>query len=115
MAGNPLFFSSTSSTLFSAIAIVISSSCDSDQSKNRSWSVYKADAQSTSYSPLTEITKENISHLKLAWTFNPNDARKGGRPGNAECNPIIVDGVMYATSARHRLYAIEANTGKLLW
>ena len=34
---------------------------------------------------------------------------------NSECNPIVVDGIMYATSARHRLYAINASTGKQVW
>jgi len=30
--------------------------------------------------------------------------------GSSECNPIIIDGVMYATSARHRVYAVHANS-----
>lgn len=87
--------------------------CQPDE--NRTWSIYKADAASTSYSPLKKITKGNVKELEHAWTFNPEDARAGSRFGNAECNPIIVDGVMYATSARHRLYAVEAATGKLIW
>lgn len=89
--------------------------CQCQPNENRTWSVYKADAASSSYSPLTEIDKKNVETLQHAWTFNPNDARGGSRFGNAECNPIIVDGIMYATSARHRLYAVEASTGKLKW
>lgn len=83
--------------------------------ENRTWSAYKADASSSSYSPLDDITSENVSSLELAWIFHPNDARAGSRSGNAECNPIIIDGVMYATSARHRLYAIDAASGKQRW
>lgn len=83
--------------------------------ERRTWSVYKADAASSSYSPLKQINKRNVSSLKEAWTFHPNDARSGSRSGNAECNPIVVDGVMYATSARHRLYAVQAATGELIW
>lgn len=81
----------------------------------RTWSIYKADAESSSHSPLAHINLENVKDLKHAWTFNPDDARAGARSGNAECNPIVVDGVMYATSARHRLYAMEASTGALRW
>lgn len=88
-------------------------SCQTNE--NRTWSVYKADAASSSYSPLKQITKDNVRDVKHAWTFNPDDARAGARGGNAECNPIIIDGVMYATSARHRLYAIDAATGKGIW
>ena len=87
--------------------------CKEDQ--GRTWSVYKADATSSSYSPLTQMNRRNVSGLELAWTFNPNDARAGTRSGNAECNPIIIDGTMYATSARHRLYAVDAATGKQRW
>ena len=89
--------------------------CHCQPNENRTWSVYKADLASSSYSPLKKIDKENVKALQHAWTFNPNDARSGSRFGNAECNPIIVDGVMYATSARHRLYAVNASTGKLIW
>ena len=92
----------------------LSYACQPDVDKLRTWSVYKADSESSSYSPLSEVNKDNVSQLKEAWTFHPKDAR-GTRLGNAECNPIIIDNVMYATSARHRLYAIEASTGKLKW
>jgi len=81
----------------------------------RTWSVYKADVKGSSHSPLKQITKENVNQLKLAWTFRMPDATQGARSSNSECNPIIVDGVMYATSARHRAYAINANTGALIW
>lgn len=90
------------------------SACDSPVNRDRVWSVYKGDAHSSSYADLDQINTANVANLELAWTFNPNDAR-GTRMGNSECNPIVVDGVMYATSARHRLYALDAATGKLIW
>ena len=88
--------------------------CQPETNKLRTWSVYKADLESSSYSLLSEVNKANVSQLKEVWTFHPRDAR-GNRFGNAECNPIIIDNVMYATSARHRLYAIDASTGVLKW
>ncbi|RRB07328.1 outer membrane protein assembly factor BamB family protein [Larkinella rosea] len=83
--------------------------------KNRSWSIYKADAESTSYSELNQINVANAGQLKLAWTFHPNDAKTGARAGSSECNPIIIDGILYATSARHRVYAVDAATGEQKW
>lgn len=84
-------------------------------SKNsRTWGVYKADSESSSYSPLDQVNKSNVSKLKIAWIFRPNDGVNGSQ-GRSECNPIVVDGVMYATSARHRVYAIYASTGLLKW
>ena len=83
--------------------------------RERTWSVYKADLASSSYSPLDEINKSNVNKLKLAWTFYPNDSRSDRSITGSECNPIIVDGILYATSARHRIYAIQADSGKMVW
>ncbi|MBL7762073.1 MAG: PQQ-binding-like beta-propeller repeat protein [Chitinophagaceae bacterium] len=87
-------------------------SCDKQE---RTWSVYKADAASSSYSILNQINSDNVQHLQLAWIFNPGDAPEGRRQGGSQCNPIIIDGVMYVASARHRIYALQANDGKQLW
>src|SRR3954447_22940134 len=95
--------------LLSLLALFFYTGC---QSNNRTWSMYKADEESSSYSPLTQINKESVHQLKLAWTFIPNDAFQGSRFERSECNPIVVNGILYATSGRHRLYAINASTGK---
>ena len=83
------------------------------QQKDRSWSVYKADAGSSNYSPLNQINVSNVGQLKPAWTFAIKDNAEGTRP--SQCNPIIVDGMMYATSASQRAYAVDAATGKQIW
>ena len=107
------FFGLKNLTLLLVFAITVQG-CRQEDNKSRSWSVYKADAQSSSYADLDQVNKANVSQLVEAWSFIPGDARNGRR-GNSECNPIIVDGIMYATSGRHRLYAIDAATGKLKW
>lgn len=89
--------------------------CTENINTERTWSIYKADKHSSSFSPLKQISKENVAKLQPAWTFRPNDAREGTRFSRNESNPIVVDGVMYTTSARHRLYALEASTGRLIW
>ncbi len=99
-------------TPIAPIALLLLAACSTPDG---SWRVYKADAESTSSSPLDQINTGNVSRLKLAWSFSPNDARKDSRGGSSECNPIIVDGVLYATSARHRVYAVNAGTGELIW
>src|SRR3954463_3168871 len=94
------------------VAFTLSMGC---KNKNRNWSIYKADNESSSYSDLNQINKDNVAQLKVAWKFSPDDAVKGARFGSSECNPIIIDGVMYAASARHRIYAINAQNGKQIW
>ncbi|GAB3938859.1 outer membrane protein assembly factor BamB family protein [Larkinella terrae] len=103
------------SLLFTTSAFVLLTGYQANDDKNRSWSVYKADAESTSYSALDQISTGNVSQLKPAWTFQYNDAQPDARAGSSECNPIIIDGVLYATSARHRVYAVDASTGEQKW
>jgi quinoprotein glucose dehydrogenase len=98
------------SLLITLVAFILLVGYQSDDDKNRSWRIYKADAESSSYSDLNQITTSNVNQLQLAWIFNPNDAKIGARPGSSECNPIIIDGILYATSARHRVYAVDAAT-----
>ncbi len=106
--------------LLSIIVITIYSGCKIYPKKNqvnldRTWSVYKADAEGTGYSILDEINKNTIQSLGIAWTHKFSDAPPGSRGGNSESNPIVVDGVMYTLSARHRVYALDATTGKQIW
>ncbi|GLU52880.1 pyrroloquinoline quinone-dependent dehydrogenase [Dyadobacter frigoris] len=94
-------------------ASIFFGACKKDHQNDRTWSVYKADAKSSNYSPLDQINISNVSHLKPAWTFAMKDNAAGTRP--SQCNPIIVDGVMYATSGSQRAYAVNAETGEQLW
>lgn len=81
----------------------------------RTWSTYKADNESSSFSRLTNIDTNNIHQLHLAWTYALKDAPDTSHRGHSECNPIIIDGIMYVTSARHRVYAINASNGRQVW
>ncbi|MEO6290561.1 MAG: pyrroloquinoline quinone-dependent dehydrogenase [Ginsengibacter sp.] len=93
-------------------AFFLQTGCDN---QDRTWTAYKADAASSSYSPLTQVDTNNVRHLQLAWTFDPDDAAEGLRFLSSQSNPIIIDGVMYTASARHRIYAIDAATGEKIW
>jgi quinoprotein glucose dehydrogenase len=109
----PGFQSIHFSILFLAVfSFFMFSGCRNDAD---TWAVYKADAESSSYSPLSSINRANIRQLKPAWSFTPNDAADSNRFGRSQSNPIVADGVLYSTSARHRLYAIDAASGKLIW
>lgn len=91
-------------------------SCNSKKEDSYSnWGIYKADNASTSYSQLDQINKKNVSQLTVAWVFEPNDSITGDRPKNSESNPIVIDDVLYTTSARGRLFAIDAAKGELIW
>ena len=61
------------------------------------------------YSPLDKINATNVGQLGLAWTFQLATNR------GVEATPIVVDGVMYTTSAWSVVYALNAKNGQLLW
>ena len=61
------------------------------------------------YSPLTDINESNIGELGLAWYFDLDTAR------GQQASPIVVDGVMYTTSAWSKVQVLDAATGRLKW
>ncbi len=61
------------------------------------------------YSGLDQITPDNVSRLKPAWSFDFDTVRK------QETQPLVIDGTMYLTAAWSHVYALDAKTGKLLW
>lgn len=99
---------------FSFAFLFLYAGCSPVPEKNQSWTMYKADAESTSYSALKQINKNNVTQLQLAWAFDPKDAADGNGFGS-ECNPIVIDTIMYFASQRHRIYAVNAMTGKKIW
>jgi quinoprotein glucose dehydrogenase len=74
------------------------------------WSDYGGAADSMQYSSLTEINKDNVRRLELAWFFPVPD-----RKGNFGFNPIVVDGVMYVLGPANAIVALDAATGKPIW
>jgi len=62
------------------------------------------------HSPLSEITKENVGDLKVAWMFLPGDERMG-----LQSTPLVVDGAMYLGTTPSNVWKIDAATGKRLW
>src|SRR5688572_6049735 len=101
-------------SLFILLIVYFLSACNDNNSENdfRSWKVYRGDDGINAYSALDQINKETVKHLQVAWTYHCNDTM-----GNStiECNPIIVNGILYGVSPRQKTFALDAKTGKELW
>jgi quinoprotein glucose dehydrogenase len=76
------------------------------------WPHYAGGPTSTRYSPLTQITPANVATLKVAWTYDTRDAFEGSE---MQCQPVVSDGVLYATSPKLRVFALDAATGRERW
>ena len=64
------------------------------------------------YSPLTGITRDNVSQLQVAWTYESGDHFAASE---MQSNPVVVDGVLYATTPTMQVVAVNAATGRELW
>lgn len=96
------------------LLVALLESCKQQEQPFTSWAVYRGDKGSTGYSALAQINTTNLAQLQLAWTYHTGDAREGNR-SNIECNPIIVNGLMYVTSPQLKLVALQPATGKPMW
>ena len=83
-------------------------------SAGKEWPVYGGDQGATRYSPLDQINRENVGRLKQAWVHHTEDASRRPRT-RIQCTPIVVDGVMYISTARVQVRALDAATGKQHW
>ena len=73
------------------------------------WMTYGRTYREQRFSSLTKINDQNIKQLGVAWYFDL-DTRRG-----QEATPLVIDGVMYFTSAWSKVFALDAATGKKLW
>lgn len=78
------------------------------------WPEYLGDAARSHYAPLKAINRDNVSRLRVAWIYHTGDVDTGGR-SQIQCNPIEREGVLYGTSPRLKLFALDAATGKPRW
>jgi PQQ-dependent dehydrogenase (methanol/ethanol family) len=73
------------------------------------WLTYGRTYSEQRFSPLKQITEQNAHELGLAWYFDL-ETRRG-----QESTPLVVDGVMYFTTAWSRVVAVDASTGAQIW
>jgi len=73
------------------------------------WPVHGGSDFEQRFSPLDQIDRNNIKQLGLAWSFE-FDSQRG-----QEATPVVVDGVMYVSTAWSKVYALDASTGDQLW
>src|SRR5690554_5858753 len=78
-----------------------------NSSKYKDWSVYLGDKMSTQYSSLEQVNVHNVHKLEVAWEFSTGDLRDGVTSA-MQSNPIVVDGVLYATTASLKAFALKA-------
>src|SRR6478609_9340052 len=72
------------------------------------WLMFSRTYDAQRFSPLKQITKDNVAQLKQAWMFKLGS-------GQTESTPIVHDGIMYVAAPGASVLALDAATGKQIW
>ena len=73
------------------------------------WLMARRNYQGWSHSPLTQITRDNVRELQLAWVWGMNEGQSN------EPTPLVHNGVIYLTNTTNIVQALDAKTGDLIW
>jgi PQQ-dependent dehydrogenase (methanol/ethanol family) len=74
------------------------------------WLSYGRTYDEQRFSPLAKVDAGNVAQLGLAWSYDLDTVHRV-----QESTPLVIDGVMYVTSAWSKVFALEARTGKEIW
>ena len=80
------------------------------------WVHYGGSERGLQYSSLSQINKENVQHLKIAWTYRTGELGEGTRRGYVfESNPILVENKLYVSTGSGIVMALDPASGKEVW
>ena len=74
------------------------------------WSYGRTNA-GTRYSPFTQIKRDNVAQIELAWTFRSGDER----PGTDQSTPLQIGELLYTCTRNNRIVALDADSGQVRW
>ena len=97
---------------------VLTSPAQAQVSKRVEWAAYGNDPGGMRYSPLTQINRDNVAKLGVAWVYHTGDISDGTRyprKSEFESTPIFVDGTLFLTTAFNRVVALDPVSGKERW
>jgi len=80
------------------------------------WGAYGGSHAGTRFSPLTQITPENVALLEPAWEFHTGDVSlEGNLPTSFQNTPTLVNDTLYVCSPRNKVFALDPETGAEKW
>lgn len=106
--------------LFLSLAIVLAG-CGQDveidyQGPVAGWEHWGGDEGGSRFSPLTQITPDNVKHLKKAWTYRLGEIEHQENVSpTLEATPVLGGGRLYVCTGLNRIAAIDPETGDELW
>src|SRR5688572_1562997 len=78
------------------------------------WITNGGNVHNQRYSPLKQINRDNVATLKPAWRTHLNGSGTGSKY-SGQAQPIVYDGVIYIPTGANDVFALDADTGEILW
>lgn len=98
-------------------ALVTLVACATPRSEDGDWRAYGRTAKGDRFSPLAQITPDNVTRLQLAWRYRTGDPAPTGdrRPARFSATPIAVGGRLFFATPFGKIVALDGATGRELW
>lgn len=94
--------------------LLVVAACTTSPPSRDDWRVTGGDPGNTRYSTLDQINTRNVAQLRVAWTYHTGDLPPDGH-GEIQATPIVVNGVLYATTPALAVVALHAENGSVMW
>ncbi len=103
-----------------ALSLLACAPGGAQESADFEWRAYGGTNAATRYAPLDLINRDNVGELEIAWEWRSPDAdileaNPDVRPGEFQATPLMVDGVLYLSTALSQIAAVDARTGETIW
>ncbi|WP_018623257.1 PQQ-binding-like beta-propeller repeat protein [Spirosoma luteum] len=100
---------------FSALLLTVGLLSLTDKPSTTDWAEYNGGPDRNHFSPLTQLNPGNVAGLQVAWEYASGGVDTLKNNTQIQCNPLIIDGVLYGVSAGSQAFALDAATGRELW
>ena len=92
------------------LTVILATACALQAAPNSAdWPVYLGGKERNLYSSLDQINRDNVSKLKVAWTYDT------GEKAEYQANNLIIDGVLFTPTQTRKIVALDAATGNVKW
>src|SRR5690348_7523862 len=109
-----VFLAAQMTALLSGQSAKVSDPLKVDQPPTDSWPTYNGDYSGQRFSPLRQITTENVTSLSLDWVYRTNTGTPTAVGAAIKATPLQVNGVLYFSVPDH-VWAVDARTGREIW
>ena len=88
--------------------------CNDAKTDYSRWENYGGTKDAARYSSLNQIDTNNVKNLSVAWAFHTGEIDTSNKT-QMQCQPIIVEGIVYGATPKKNFFAVDGATGKLKW